>query len=141
MCATHAPLMHCVFTTIADKEHRPPLSRPPLALLHDMAPARARRGYVFPGLTDRMNRDTLLQTIQRAASHIAVTATERPPIIIHGIRSAFLDWVTEREFAHETIMDCIADCVRSESDRAHHRSANVPQRRKIMDAWVDYVVR
>ena len=106
-----------------------------------MAPARALRGYVFPGLTGPMNRNTLLQTIQRAASHIAVTATERPPIMIHDIRSAFLDWATEREFAHETIMDCIADRVRTGSDRAHRRTTNAPQRRKIMDAWVDYVVR
>ena len=61
-------------------------------------------------------------------------------ITVHGFRSAFRDWAgDETSFPREVAEAALAHKVGNEVERAYRRSDALEKRRKLMQAWADYL--
>jgi integrase len=61
-------------------------------------------------------------------------------ITVHGFRSAFRDWAgDETSFPRDVAEAALAHKVGNEVERAYRRSDALEKRRKLMQAWADYL--
>lgn len=61
---------------------------------------------------------------------------------VHGVRSSFKDWATERtNFAWEISEMALAHAVGDSTERAYARTDALLKRRKLMEAWNGYITR
>lgn len=65
----------------------------------------------------------------------------RPGLVTHGLRSTFKDWATSWHFKWEAIEMTLAHKVGSAVERAYTRDNLPAERRRILDAWADYLSR
>jgi integrase len=118
----------------AGREHRVPLSDRALAIL-----AAARLGsegvdaYVFPGQRRARPLSTMAfaKLLQRAGFG---------DVTPHGFRSAFRDWVGDKtHFPREIAEAALAHAVGDETELAYRRGDALEKRRRLMDAWSDFL--
>lgn len=116
--------------------HIVPLARQAVEILKDLHPLTGRSRYVFP-----CGRSYL-----RPMSENAVNAAlrrmgfEKGEITGHGFRATartILDEVLE--FRPDFIEHQLAHLVKDPNGRAYNRTAFLPQRREMMQAWADYL--
>jgi len=106
------------------REHRVPLSKGACTLL---AEVEQRDRLVFP-----QARDKGMQKLRRAMGYGHVTT--------HGFRSSFRDWAAEQTgFPREVIETALAHVVGNETERAYVRGDLFEKRRRLMDAWAEFV--
>ena len=80
--------------------------------------------------TQQMGHTTMLVVVKAAGV----------PCKVHGFRSSFRDWAEEESGAsHAAIELSLSHRVGSAVERAYFRSDLMEQRRKLMQAWADYV--
>jgi integrase len=111
------------------KPHRVPLSPQTIALLEQL-PDKSASGPVFTRSGGRpLGRDAL----ERALARI------RDDVTVHGFRSTFRDWASERTaFPHEVCERALAHVTGSRSSRAYARSDLLDERRKLAEAWATF---
>lgn len=112
------------------RDHRVPLSRPALAILHTMAPKKL--GHVFPGarVGKPLSNMALLMTLRRM---------NRADLTAHGFRSTFRDWAAETtNFPREVAEAALAHAVGDRVEAAYRRGDLFEKRRKLMEAWGGY---
>ena len=117
-----------------NRDHVIPLSTGALAALREVEPLRGVSGdFVFPGSKGGgLWPMTLLFLLQRRMNR-AVTA--------HGFRSTFRDWCgDEADIPRELAEASLAHVVRDATERAYRRKTAVERRRKVMQAWCDYIL-
>lgn len=116
--------------------HLVPLSRQAIALLEEIHPLTNRSQYVFPG-----GRST-----KRPMSNNAINAAlrrmgfDKDTMTAHGFRAmarTVLDEVLH--FRPDYIEHQLAHAVRDPNGRAYNRTSHLPERRKMMQAWADYL--
>ncbi|TWI12719.1 tyrosine-type recombinase/integrase [Aerolutibacter ruishenii] len=116
--------------------HLVPLSRQAVALLEELQPLTSRSQYVFPGG----------RSIKRPMSDNALNAAlrrmgfDKDTMTAHGFRAmarTVLDEVLH--FRPDYIEHQLAHAVRDPNGRAYNRTAHLPERRKMMQAWADYL--
>jgi len=116
--------------------HIVPLCRQAVEILRDLHPLTGNARYVFPGA----------RTTSRPMSDNAVLAAMRRMGIPkeemsgHGFRAAartILDEVLG--FRPDFIEHQLAHAVRDPNGRAYNRTAHLPERRKMMQQWADYL--
>jgi integrase len=109
--------------------HRVPLSEAALALLENL-PDKSASGPVFTRSGGRaLGRDSLERALVRI----------RDGITVHGFRSTFRDWASERTaFPHEVCERALSHVTGSKSSRAYARSDLLDERRKLAEAWATY---
>jgi len=120
--------------TKSNRDHIIPLSTGALAALREVEPLRGVSGdFVFPGSKGGgLWPMTLLFLLQRRMNR-AVTA--------HGFRSTFRDWCgDEADIPRELAEASLAHVVRDATERAYRRKTAVERRRKVMQAWCDYIL-
>jgi integrase len=114
----------------AGEEHRVPVSKPALAVLHAMLAARkGDHPFVFPGAPPRrpLSNMALEMTMRRLG------AGEFTP---HGMHSAFRDWCTEAVRVDCDVAErCLAHAVGSGAALAHDRSDRLDLRRPVVAQW------
>src|SRR5260370_27275968 len=77
-----------------------------------------------------MSKMGLLMTMRRMKSAYTV----------HGFRSAFRDWASERtNFAREICEAALAHIVKDKTEAAYRRGDLFERRRELMDAWAKFV--
>jgi integrase len=111
-----------------------PLSTGALATLREIKPLRGvNEDFIFPGTKGMgVSSTTLLILLQRRMNRAATT---------HGFRSAFRDWCgDEGEVARELAEASLAHVVRDATERAYRRKSAVERRRKVMQAWCDFIL-
>ena len=118
----------------AKVEHRVPLSTRALELLS----ALPRSGpYVFGGskpLQETALRRTVLAKLRPGASRLTSAITS------HGMRAAFKTWAGERtNFARETVEIALAHRSGNQTEQAYERGDKFEKRRRLMEAWSDYL--
>jgi integrase len=87
---------------------------------------------VFKGLSGKALSDMTLTKSLRDAG--IKTAT------VHGFRSSFRDWVAEQtSFPGEWAEAALAHELSNKVEAAYRRTKFLDQRRKLMDAWADYL--
>ena len=115
-------------------EHRVPLSTRALELLS----ALPRSGpYVFGGskpLQETALRRTVLAKLRPGASRLTSAITT------HGMRACFKTWSGERtNFARETTEIALAHRSGDKTEQAYERGDKFEKRRRLMEAWSDYL--
>jgi integrase len=118
----------------AGREHRVPLSDRALEVL---AAARLRRegvdAYVFPG--QRRGRPLSNMACARLLLRAGLG-----DVTVHGFRSAFRDWAGDKtHFPREIAEAALAHAVGDETELAYRRGDALEKRRRLMDAWSDFL--
>jgi integrase len=113
-------------------EHRVPLAARALEIL-DAAETIRTGDYVFPG-----------RKSGRPLSHMALDTTLKrmkvDGVTVHGFRSSFRDWAGEcTAFPREVAEAALAHLVGDATERAYRRGDALEKRRKLMDAWADFL--
>jgi integrase len=117
-------------------QHIVPLSKQAVAILKELQPLTGEGRYVFPGA----------RSSQRPMSDNAVLAAMRrmgigkEEMTGHGFRAVartILDEVLG--FRPDLIEHQLAHAVRDPLGRAYNRTAHLPERKKIMTKWADYL--
>jgi integrase len=112
-------------------EHRVPLAPAAVALIRALRPdAPDPDAFVF---ARHGGRRLVRDSLERALARV------RDDVTVHGFRSTFRDWASERTaFPFETLEKALAHTVGSKSSRAYARSDLFNERRKLMEAWATY---
>lgn len=113
-----------------------PLATQAVDILMELKPLTGRGVYVFPGIRDRgrpMSENTVTAAL-RCMGFDGDTMTG------HGFRAmarTILDEVLG--FRPDYIEHQLAHTVRDPLGRAYNRATHLPERRKMMQAWADYL--
>jgi integrase len=126
----------------AGKEHRVPLSKAALAVLHQVRDITKKIGgpvakskLIFPNdrTGDRMSPNALLALLKRM---------QRDDVTTHGFRSAFRDWVGEAtNFPNDAAELALAHKVADKVEAAYRRGSMFNKRRLMMEAWANYCAK
>jgi integrase len=118
----------------AGEAHSVPLSPSAIEILRRIRELTgARKGQpIFPGLKGQPLSDATLAKVLRVAGGGKAT--------VHGMRSAFRDWVAEQtSFPGEWAEAALAHALPNKVEAAYRRTKFVEQRRQMMAAWADYL--
>ena len=119
----------------AGMEHRVPLSRPALDLLHEASALRDATGLVFPSplkLGSPMSDVTLTKVLRSVG--LAERAT------VHGFRSSFKNWTLEQTDTPWAVSEAaLAHFLGNATEQAYARSDLFERRRALMQLWADYL--
>lgn len=116
----------------AGKEHRVPLSPAAMRVIGQMHAIRSA-DVIFPGRRGSLSNMSLLKTLERMG-HDDLTA--------HGFRSSFRDWAGDRTpFPRDVVEAALAHEIENKVEAAYRRSDALEKRRRLMDAWADYLAR
>lgn len=114
------------------RDHTVPLSLRAIQILKDAQCLYGSEGYVFPGARNG-----------RPLSDLALSGRVKElgyDVTVHGFRTSFRTWTQERTtFAREICEAALAHLVGDEVERAYARSDLLEKRRKLMEAWADYL--
>jgi integrase len=122
--------------TKTDAPHIVPLSRQAIAILRELQPLTGEGHFVFPGA--RTNRRPMSDNAILAAMRRMGIGKEE--MTGHGFRAVartILDEVLG--FRPDFIEHQLAHAVRDPNGRAYNRTAHLPERRKMMQKWADYL--
>jgi integrase len=115
----------------AGREHRVPLSSRAIEILQEMQQKRLG-DFVFPGI--KSGRPLSVMALEMVLRRMKVDVT------VHGFRSAFRDWAGERtRFPREVAEAALAHLVGDAVERAYRRGDALEKRRKLMDAWANFL--
>ncbi|WP_394888016.1 tyrosine-type recombinase/integrase [Mesorhizobium sp. AaZ16] len=116
----------------AGKPHTVPLSDRATELLEQLSEARTSE-FIFPGERKDM-------PLSNMAMLMLLRRLKVNDITVHGFRSGFRDWCgDETSFPREVAEAALAHKVGNEVERAYRRSDALEKRRKLMQAWADYL--
>ena len=121
-----------------DTPHLVPLSRQAVEILCELHPLTGHGRYVFPsGRTPKGDRPMSENAILAALRRMGIGKEEMSG---HGFRAmarTLLDEVLG--FRPDFIEHQLAHVVRDPLGRAYNRTAHLPERRKMMQVWADYL--
>ena len=116
--------------------HLVPLSDQAVTILRDLHPFSGTSRYTFPGARDR----------KKPLSNMALNAAfkrmgyDGQTFTAHGFRAMARTILDERlGFRPDYIEHQLAHAVRDANGRAYNRTSFLPERRKMMQAWADYL--
>jgi len=115
----------------AGKEHRVPLSPAALSILERMKNSGSGN-HIFPGgrANAGLSNMAMLKLLERIG---------RSDLTVHGFRSTFRDWVSERtNFPREVAEMALAHAISDKVEAAYRRGDLFEKRRKLMEAWSAY---
>jgi len=117
------------------KEHIVPLSKQVIALLKEQKELTGGWKWVFPNITHpkkHMSNNTILGALKRMGYKGSMTG--------HGFRALAMSTIKERlHYRHEVIDRQLAHAHRNSVDAAYDRAQFLPERRKMMQQWSDYL--
>jgi integrase len=122
--------------TKTDTQHIVPLSRQAIEILRELQPLTGNGRYLFPGARSNgrpMSDNAILAAMRR----LEIAKEEMSG---HGFRAmarTILDEVLG--FRPDFIEHQLAHAVRDPNGRAYNRTAHLPERRKMMQDWSDYL--
>lgn len=114
----------------AHREHRVPLSAPALAIIKSMHAQRVGKAeHVFPGATagKSLSNMAMLKLLERM---------KRDDLTVHGFRSTFIDWASERtSYQREVREAALAHIIPDKTEKAYRHSDLFEKRRRLMTEW------
>lgn len=116
----------------AGTEHRVPLSRAAMDLLHKL-PRFEDTELLFPGTKGQPLSDMSMTAVMRRMNVDAVP---------HGFRSTFRDWVGEKtHYPRELAEQALAHTLESKVEAAYRRGDALEKRRQMMEEWAHFGAR
>lgn len=122
--------------TKTETPHIVPLATQAMEILRELQPLTGRGEYVFPGIRDR-ERPMSENTVNAALRRLGFDSNTMTG---HGFRAmarTILDEVLS--FRPDFIEHQLAHAVKDPNGRAYNRTAHLPERRRMMQAWADYL--
>lgn len=122
--------------TKTNTEHIVPLSQQAISILQELQPLTGRGRFVFPSARGN-NRPMSDNAILAAMRRLGI---EKNEMTGHGFRAmarTILDEVLG--VRPDYIEHQLAHAVRDPNGRAYNRTAHLPERRKMMQQWADYL--
>lgn len=118
----------------ARREHQVPLSDRCVEIL-ELVNKERRPGdkFIFPGRRegDQMSVMALAMALRRAGGE---------DFTVHGFRSSFRDWCGDcTNFPRDVAEAALAHTIRDATEAAYRRATALEKRRKLMDAWANYL--
>lgn len=117
------------------EQHIVPLSRQALAILQELHPLTGRGRYVFPGARTN-GRPMSNNTVNAALRRLGYPKDE---ITGHGFRSMASTLLNEQGWNRDAIERQLAHAERDEVRAAYNYAEHLPERRKMMQKWADYL--
>ena len=114
--------------------HVVPLSDQALAVLRELRTLTGNRNHLFPNVakpTTPMSENTILFALYRMGYHGRATG--------HGFRTTFSTILNEQGFHPDWIERQLAHKERNAVRAAYNRAGYLPERRKMMQHWADYL--
>ncbi len=118
--------------------HLVPLSKQAIEILTELQPLTGHFQYVFPGgrSPKRPMSDNGLTAALRRMGY------EQGSMTVHGFRAMARTLLDEElKFRPDYIEHQLAHAVRDPNGRAYNRTSHLAERRKMMQAWADYLDR
>jgi integrase len=115
--------------------HLVPLARQAIAILRDLEPLARGGRYLFPSLRTR-DRPMSENTINAALRRLGYSSEEQTG---HGFRSMASTLLNEQGFPPDVIELQLAHTERNKVRAAYNKARRLPERRKMMQAWADYL--
>jgi integrase len=116
--------------------HIVPLSTQAVAILRALHPLTGNGRYVFPG--GRSAKRPMSNNATNAA--LRRMGFDKDTMTTHGFRAMARTILDEQlGFRPDYIEHQLAHAVRDPNGRAYNRTAHLPERRKMMQAWADYL--
>ncbi len=114
-------------------EHVVPLARQALAILAELKEISGGSRFVFPGRNrDKpISNNTMLFALYRMGYKGKMTG--------HGFRSVASTLLNETGFTPDAIERQLAHCERNEVRGAYNRAEYLPERKRMMQHWADYL--
>lgn len=126
------------FVTKTQTQHIVPLSRQAVEVLTSLHPLTGSGRFVFPSARTPNG--------SRAMSDVALLAAlrrmgfDKTEMSVHGFRAMARTILDEGlGFRPDFIEHQLAHAVKDPNGRAYNRTAHLPERRKMMQAWADYL--
>ena len=115
--------------------HTVPLSRQAVAILRELQPLTGRGQYVFSGArsADRPMSENTVNAALRRLGYDKDTMTG------HGFRSLASTILHEQGWPSDIIERQLAHAERNKIKAAYNRAQHLPERRRMMQAWADYL--
>jgi integrase len=114
--------------------HVIPLADQALAVLRELRTLTGNRDHLFPNVakpTTPMSENTVLFALYRMGYHGRATG--------HGFRTTFSTILNEQGFNPDWIERQLAHKERNAVRAAYNRASHLPERRKMMQHWADYL--
>lgn len=115
--------------------HIIPLSSQAVEILRDIQPLTGHGKYVFPGIRSRqrpMSENTVNAALRRMGY-------EPGDMTAHGFRSMASTLLNEQGWHRDAIERQLAHQERNDVRAAYNYAEHLPERRKMMQAWADYL--
>jgi integrase len=112
-----------------------PLSKQALALLRELQLRVGNGPYLFPSILSR-SRPMSDNTINAALRRLGYTSDEMTG---HGFRSLASTCLNEQGYHPDLIELQLAHAERNRVRAAYNKAQRLPDRRKMMQAWADYL--
>ena len=115
--------------------HLVPLSLQALAILRELEPLTGGGRYVFPGIrtaTEPMSENTVNAALRRMGF-------DKDTMTGHGFRAMASTRLNEMGWAPDVIERQLAHAERNKVRAAYNRAQYMAERRKMMQAWADYL--
>jgi integrase len=119
------------------EQHIVPLARQAVALLRDLQPLTGTSRYLFPSLRTN-ERPISNNTLNAALRRLGYTGDE---MVSHGFRSMASTCLNEQGWHPDLIELQLAHAERNKVRAVYNRATRLADRRKMMQAWADYLVR
>lgn len=117
------------------KPHIVPLSRQTLAILKELQNGNMNNQWIFPNMAHprkHMSNGTVLLALKRMGYAKRMTG--------HGFRALAMTTLKERlDYQHDIVDRQLAHAPRNKVDAAYDRAQFLPQRRKMMQDWADFI--
>lgn len=121
----------------ARRAHRVPLSAAALKLLEERAAFSDGVGLVFTLRNNQQLSDMTLTKILRY--HSINSDTPERLATVHGFRSTFRDWASEKGYPRDVAERALAHTITNQSEAAYHRTDLLEKRRSMMNDWAEYI--
>lgn len=115
--------------------HIVPLSSQALAILEALRPLTGQGKYLFPSLRTG-SRPMSENTVNAALRRLGYAGDEMTG---HGFRSIATTLLNEQGWHRDAIERQLAHAERDQIRAAYNRAEHLPERRKMMQAWADYL--
>jgi integrase len=115
--------------------HIVPLVKQALVLLRELKGLTGRGRYVFPSLRSG-SRPMSDNTVNAALRRLGYTSNEMTG---HGFRSLASTCLNEQGYHPDLIELQLAHAERNQVRAAYNKAQRLPERRKMMEAWADYL--
>ena len=123
-----------------DSDHIVPLSRQAQVILEDLEPLTGQGVYVFP--SHRCTRGDRPMSDNAILSAMRGMGISKEEMSGHGFRAMARTMLDEvLGFRPDIIEHQLAHQVRDPNGRAYNRTAHLPERRRMMQDWADYLER